>query len=112
MIIRIDKDGQAAGQTVPHVHIHILPRKTLGDVFEGRNDAIYPALEGAEEGLPQDLRTVSAEAGKGSLEQINGPSPLRMDADERPPRTIEDMVKEAEWLKTWFNQEMWEGSTS
>lgn len=32
------QDGAAAGQTVPHTHIHCLPRR-LGD-FE-RNDAVY-----------------------------------------------------------------------
>lgn len=36
------QDGRAAGQSVPHVHVHILPRKE-GD-FE-RNDDIYDALE-------------------------------------------------------------------
>ena len=36
------QDGPAAGQTVPHVHIHVLPRK-LGD-FEP-NDKIYDALD-------------------------------------------------------------------
>jgi bis(5'-adenosyl)-triphosphatase len=36
------QDGRAAGQSVPHVHVHILPR-TAGD-FE-RNDDVYDALE-------------------------------------------------------------------
>ncbi|KAG7373956.1 HIT-like domain containing protein [Nitzschia inconspicua] len=36
------QDGRAAGQSVPHVHVHILPR-TKGD-FQ-RNDDIYEALE-------------------------------------------------------------------
>ncbi|KAB2009391.1 hypothetical protein ES319_D10G163700v1 [Gossypium barbadense] len=35
------QDGPKAGQTVPHVHIHILPRKD-GD-FE-RNDEIYDEM--------------------------------------------------------------------
>ncbi|KAJ3657739.1 hypothetical protein Zmor_009523 [Zophobas morio] len=35
------QDGQYAGQTVPHVHIHILPRKA--NDFE-RNDEIYDRL--------------------------------------------------------------------
>lgn len=35
------QDGPQAGQTVPHVHIHILPRK-VGD-FE-KNDEIYDAV--------------------------------------------------------------------
>lgn len=36
------QDGPAAGQSVPHVHIHILPRRA-GD-FE-RNDQVYDAIE-------------------------------------------------------------------
>ncbi|XP_062171659.1 bifunctional bis(5'-adenosyl)-triphosphatase/adenylylsulfatase FHIT isoform X2 [Alnus glutinosa] len=36
------QDGPQAGQTVPHVHIHILPRK--GGDFE-RNDEIYDAMK-------------------------------------------------------------------
>jgi bis(5'-adenosyl)-triphosphatase len=36
------QDGRAAGQSVPHVHVHILPRKQ-GD-FE-RNDHVYDELE-------------------------------------------------------------------
>jgi len=36
------QDGKAAGQSVPHVHVHILPRK--GGDFE-RNDDVYDALD-------------------------------------------------------------------
>jgi len=38
------QDGPQAGQTVPHVHIHIIPRKA-GD-FE-KNDEIYDAVDTA-----------------------------------------------------------------
>lgn len=38
------QDGPAAGQTVPHVHIHLLPRK-VGD-FE-KNDEVYDAIDAA-----------------------------------------------------------------
>jgi bis(5'-adenosyl)-triphosphatase len=36
------QDGKAAGQSVPHVHVHILPRQD-GDFT--RNDDVYEALE-------------------------------------------------------------------
>lgn len=37
------QDGREAGQTVPHVHMHILPRRP--DDFQ-RNDDVYDELEG------------------------------------------------------------------
>ncbi|KAH8111851.1 diadenosine 5',5'''-P1,P4-tetraphosphate asymmetrical hydrolase [Phellopilus nigrolimitatus] len=97
------QDGRAAGQSVSHVHVHILPRKLAGrgDPFEHNNDEIYPALEDAETALPQDLRAaaVTASASAGAVR-------LKVDADEaRPPRTMEDMVREAEWLSELFNAE-------
>ncbi|KAE9598866.1 putative bis(5'-adenosyl)-triphosphatase [Lupinus albus] len=47
------QDGPQAGQSVPHVHIHILPRKS-GD-FEN-NDDIYDEINEKEEELKQRLK--------------------------------------------------------
>ncbi|KAL7201282.1 hypothetical protein ACSBR1_033063 [Camellia fascicularis] len=65
------QDGPQAGQTVPHVHIHILPRKS-GD-FE-KSDDVYDAIDEKEKELKQKL-----------------------DLDkERKDRTLEEMSEEAD----------------
>ncbi|TVU27246.1 hypothetical protein EJB05_29843, partial [Eragrostis curvula] len=64
------QDGPQAGQTVPHIHIHVIPRRT-GD-FE-KNDEIYDAIDMKERELKEKL-----------------------DLDiERKDRTMEEMAHEA-----------------
>lgn len=72
------QDGPQAGQTVPHVHIHIIPRKS-GD-FE-KNDEIYDALDVKEKEMKQSL-----------------------DLDkERKDRSIEEMAEEADEYRKLFH---------
>ncbi|RDB28543.1 Bis(5'-nucleosyl)-tetraphosphatase [asymmetrical] [Hypsizygus marmoreus] len=87
------QDGQAAGQSVPHVHFHLMPRKFKGDRFSENNDEIYSTLEASEVSLPSHFHAAHAE-------------PLKVDADEdRLPRSLEEMEKEAIWLKGFFSEE-------
>lgn len=70
------QDGPSAGQTVPHVHIHILPRKK-GD-FEN-NDEIYDAVDEASKDM--------------SRSDVGG---QKLDLDkERKVRTRSEMSEEA-----------------
>lgn len=71
------QDGSGAGQSVPHVHVHILPRY-VGDLE--RNDDIYDQLEAW---APRD-------------EMSNKKPKLEVPEDsERRDRTIEEMAEEA-----------------
>lgn len=72
------QDGVSAGQTVPHVHVHMLPRRP-GDFH--KNDEVYDELD------------------KSDLNRA-----IKVDADEdRRPRTKEDMAQEALTLRTLFS---------
>lgn len=88
------QDGPEAGQSVNHLHVHVLPRK-VGDFEE--NDEIYAKLD--EFGFDNGSRKGGHDSGSGSG------SVLAPDAEEqRKPRSKEEMKAEAEWLKEMFNQ--------
>ena len=80
------QDGSAAGQSVPHVHVHILPRST-GD-FE-RNDDIYDELENW---APRDVPT--------SRKKLEVP-----EDDQRVDRTPDEMSAEASIYRSLMNNE-------
>ena len=67
------QDGRAAGQTVPHAHVHVLPRRA-GDFTP--NDAVYAAVDAKEKEY----------------------SAVKPD-DDRKPRTPEAMRAEAQLLR-------------
>lgn len=74
-------DGPAAGQAVPHCHVHIVPR-VEGDLED--NDQIYELL-----------RTWEPRPG----ERSNNPPPFEVPEDAtRKPRTAEEMASEARTL--------------
>ncbi|KAI8821676.1 HIT-like domain-containing protein [Fimicolochytrium jonesii] len=82
------QDGPMAGQTVPHVHVHIIPR-VKGDW--ANNDEIYPEIDKKE-------REMNAELSKGAKDKKG------VDNDERKPRSLEEMTVEATGLRPHFEQ--------
>jgi bis(5'-adenosyl)-triphosphatase len=88
---------------VPHVHIHVLPRRLQDDRFNGSQpDEVYVELEKQEGVLPQDL----AAASQSRTNSGSQAHPLRVDADAaREPRTLEDMEQEAKWLASFFDSD-------
>ncbi|GBF95167.1 hypothetical protein Rsub_07880 [Raphidocelis subcapitata] len=101
------QDGEAAGQTVPHVHVHVLPRRA-GD-FEP-NDAVYGALEEGERGMAGGLERHTANGGGGGSGGGSGAAAApaeRLNLDvERKPRTREEMAAEAFTLRALFYDEL------
>ncbi|KAK4984722.1 Dinucleoside triphosphate hydrolase [Elasticomyces elasticus] len=88
------QDGEAAGQTVPHVHAHVIPRRE-GDMDKrGGGDKLYEMLEGEEGDVAASLR----EAGEAAELEGSGRG-IRPDEGSRPARGEEEMRKEAEWLR-------------
>lgn len=82
------QDGEAAGQSVPHVHCHVIPR-TKGDPAGG--DKIHEWLEG-EEGDIGGHQKEAENGGKRVVEQWPKD-------EDRKPRGMEEMEKEAKWLR-------------
>jgi bis(5'-adenosyl)-triphosphatase len=85
------QDGADAGQSVAHLHTHIIPRKSK-DL--PNTDDIYGQMDGEEGNVGKYL----SDAERGHFPAV--------DADEsRQPRSLQDMVREAQWLADEMKKE-------
>jgi bis(5'-adenosyl)-triphosphatase len=92
------QDGVDAGQSVPHVHTHIIPRKRNDLEDKGGTDAIYEMMESEDADLGKQLREKQRVARAELLEDEKKGKFPAVDNDSRKPRSDEEMQKEAEWL--------------
>ena len=83
------QDGADAGQSVPHVHTHIIPRKRADLVDKGGSDIIYDMLEGEEGDIGRQLQERS---------EVVRPRFPKVADEAREPRNTEQMAEEAQRL--------------
>ncbi|TAQ91080.1 hypothetical protein B7494_g653 [Chlorociboria aeruginascens] len=81
------QDGPESGQTVPHVHCHIIPRPR-GDTV---GDEIYDRLQSEEGNVGGGLWDLERPKQAGKFPNI--------EEDDRKPRSKEEMNKEADMLR-------------
>lgn len=85
------QDGPESGQSVPHLHTHIIPRYSS----DGYGDSIYTKLEKYDlEVLYQQFETR-----KKLYIELGSVNALSKKDEERSARSEEVMKKEADWLR-------------
>lgn len=100
------QDGVDAGQSVAHVHTHIIPRRKADLDHKGGTDAIYGMLDGEEGDMGkiqrQLLKVAETDNSEGNRRRTDFPA---VDNEARTPRSDEDMEREAQMLAKEMDQE-------
>lgn len=113
------QDGVDAGQSVAHVHTHIIPRRKADLDHKGGTDAIYGMLDGEEGDMGRIQRQLlkvadgaAAEAGDNNNNNNESKETTKRRTDfpavdnaARTPRSDEDMEREAQMLAKEMDQE-------
>jgi bis(5'-adenosyl)-triphosphatase len=88
------QDGVDAGQSVPHVHVHIIPRRTDDLKDHGGSDKIYNMMDGEEGNLGKDFLEMQRlrSQRQNHRDFAGGPD------TDRQPRSEEEMSREAKQL--------------
>ena len=92
------QDGVEAGQSVPHVHVHVMPRRK-GD-FQ-RSDDIYGEMEKPHHGLA-DQESGEGDSGSGAKPHMDAKPGV--DGEDRRRRTLEEMAAEATLWRQYMQE--------
>jgi bis(5'-adenosyl)-triphosphatase len=98
------QDGEDAGQSVPHMHTHIIPRRKADLDHKGGMDAVYGMLEGEEGDLgriQKEAASLRADA-RDAKKRAEFP---KVDNERRMPRSEEEMAREAAMLAREMEKE-------
>eukprot|EP00842_Homolaphlyctis_polyrhiza_P001459 jgi/Hompol1/2313/HPOL_001972-RA len=93
------QDGPFAGQSVPHVHVHVIPRRK-GDWLN--NDDIYAEIDQKEAQLGLEIAKNSGD--EEAAQKLERRARKIVPDSDRGPRTPQEMAEEAGVLRKLFNQ--------